>query len=333
MASICVLGAGSWGTAMAILIARNGHKTLLWGRNEPHMTKLGRDRCNDRYLPGVRLPDSLEYSSNLRCSVADRDIVLIAVPSHAFRSTLALIQSFLDSKTRIAWATKGLDPNTGGLLHETVYQVFSSTRPVAVVSGPTFAKEVARNLPTAMTIASPDTRFGLDLSEILHNERFRVYTSDDVIGVQLGGAVKNVLAIATGAADGLGFGANSRAAIVTRGLAELMRLGFALGAKQETLMGLAGLGDIVLTCTDDQSRNRRLGIGLGQGKPLTEVIREIGQEVEGISAAREIYQLAVKHRIEMPISEQVYKVLYENVSPQTAVRNLLVREQKEERIQ
>jgi glycerol-3-phosphate dehydrogenase (NAD(P)+) len=333
VASVCVLGAGSWGTAMAILVARNGHPTRLWGRSQPHMAALSRDRCNARYLPNVSFPSKLVCSSDLETSVRDCDILMIAVPSHAFRSVLQQIVPFLDGRTRIAWATKGLDPKSGGLLHETVYQILSRERPIAVVSGPTFATEVAQNLPTAMTIASPDARFASDLSEILHNQRFRVYTSNDIIGVQLGGAVKNVLAIATGAADGLGFGANSRAAIVTRGLAELMRLGLALGAKQETLMGLAGLGDIVLTCTDNQSRNRRLGIGLGQGRPLDEVIREIGQEVEGITAAREIHQLAARHNIEMPIAEQVYKVLYENVAPTTAVHNLLVREQKKEQIQ
>ncbi|MCI0654544.1 MAG: NAD(P)-dependent glycerol-3-phosphate dehydrogenase [Methylococcaceae bacterium] len=318
---------------MAILIARNGHRTMLWGRSKTHMEKLAGERCNTRYLPDIRLPDNLEYGSDLPQSVRNRDIVLVAVPSHGFRATLMQCEPFLDPGTRIAWATKGLDPESGGLLHETACQIFPGHRPIAVVSGPTFAKEVARNLPTAMTIASQDSGFASDLSEILHNQRLRVYTSDDIIGVQLGGAVKNVLAIATGAADGLGFGANSRAAIVTRGLAELMRLGLALGAKQETLMGLAGLGDIVLTCTDNQSRNRRLGIGLGQGRPLDQVIREIGQEVEGISAAREIHQLAARQHIEMPISEQVYKVLYEKIAPETAVRNLLVREQKKEQIQ
>ncbi len=332
MASVCVLGAGSWGSAMAILIARNGHRTRLWGRSEIHMAELARDRYNKRYLPDIRLPENLECSSDLQASVRHCDIVLIAIPSHAFRSTLEQIESCLDHAIRIAWATKGLDPKSGGLLHETVYQIFSRQPSIAVVSGPTFATEVARNLPTAMTIASPDSRFTTELSEILHNERLRVYTSDDIIGVQLGGAVKNVLAIATGAADGLGFGANSRAAIVTRGLAELIRLGLALGAKKETLMGLAGLGDIVLTCTDNKSRNRRLGIGLGQGRPLEEILREIGQEVEGVSAAREIHRMAQKHNIEMPIAEQVFKVLYENVSPTTAVRNLLVREQKKEQL-
>jgi glycerol-3-phosphate dehydrogenase (NAD(P)+) len=333
VASICVLGAGSWGTAMAILIARNGHRTRLWGRSIQQLAEFATERCNTRYLPEVRFPANLECSSDLPSSIRQRDMVLIAVPSRAFRTTLELIKPHLNAGIRIAWATKGLDPNTGGLLHETVHQVLSDECPIAVVSGPTFAKEVAQNLPTAMTIASPDSQFALDLSEILRNQRLRVYTSGDVIGVQLGGAVKNVLAIATGAADGLGFGANSRAAIVTRGLAELMRLGLGLGAKQETLMGLAGLGDIVLTCTDNQSRNRRLGIGLGQGRPLDEVVREIGQEVEGISAAREVYQLASRHKIEMPITEQVYKVLYEAVSPTSAVQNLLVREQKKEQFQ
>jgi glycerol-3-phosphate dehydrogenase (NAD(P)+) len=318
---------------MAILIARNGHQTCLWGRSSEHIADLKANRCNARYLPGIELPENLQFSSALEECVQKQDIVLVVVPSHAFRATLKQIQPRLNQQTRIAWATKGLDPKTGQLLHETANEIFSGQRAIAIISGPTFATEVARNLPTAITIASPDGRFATELSEILHNQRFRVYTNDDIIGVQLGGAVKNVLAIATGAADGLGFGANSRAAIMTRGLEELMRLGTVIGARQETLMGLAGLGDIVLTCTDNQSRNRRLGIGLGQGKALQEILTEIGQEVEGISAAREIHQLAARHGIEMPISEQVYQVLYANVSPTTAVQNLLVRVQKKERTQ
>jgi len=331
--SLCVLGAGSWGTAMALLTARNGHKTLLWGRNPEHVKSLQLTNRNDRYLPAIQLPDSLQYTSDLISCVKGQEIILVAVPSHAFRTTLESIKPHLDPTTRIAWVTKGLDPNSGQLLHKTVYEILSENTPVAVVSGPTFAMEVAKNLPTAITIASPSNEFSSLLSSIIHNQRFRVYTSDDIVGVQLGGAIKNVLAIATGAADGLGFGANSRAAIVTRGMAELIRLGQALGGKQETLMGLAGLGDIVLTCTDNQSRNRRLGIGLGKGRPINEIIEEIGQEVEGISAARELHLLAIKHKIEMPIAEQVYKVLYENVSPTTAVQNLLVREQKKEQFE
>lgn len=330
MISVSVLGAGSWGTAMALLIARNGYQTLLWGRNPDHIACMQQSRCNERYLPGIELSANLQPCADLAQAVSNRDIILIAVPSHAFRATLENIQPHVHESSQIAWATKGLDPVSGQLLHSTVTALLPAHSSLAVVSGPTFAMEVARNLPTAITIASTNSEFSRTLAEILHNPRFRVYTSDDIIGVQLGGVVKNVLAIATGAADGLGFGANSRAAIVTRGLAELIRLGLALGGRKETLMGLAGMGDIVLTCTDNQSRNRRFGIGLGKGRPVEEILTEIGQEVEGISAAREVHQLAAKHGIEMPITEQVYKVLYENVEPPTAVQNLLLREQKKE---
>ncbi len=327
---ISVLGAGSWGTALAILIARNGYNTTLWGHNPKHITELEKNRINERYLPGIKFPSNLHLSANLSESVASRDLVLIAVPSHAFRSVLSSIQPQVVSKIRIAWATKGLDNKTGQPLDKTVTEIFSKNTSIAVVSGPTFAKEVAKNLPTAITVASPTIDFSDDLVRILHNNRFRVYTSNDIVGVQLGGAVKNVLAIATGAADGLGFGANTRAALVTRGLAEMIRLGVALGGRQETFMGLTGLGDLVLTSTDNQSRNRRLGLGLGQGKSVQTLIAEIGQEVEGIAAAREVHLLAKSLGVEMPITEQVYKVLYENLVPTEAVNNLLTREQKAE---
>ena len=333
MTSISVLGAGSWGSAIALLLARNSHSTILWGHNPDHVAELKQKRCNQRYLPGIVLPDNLIVEADLATAIQNADIIIIAVPSHAVSSTLDKIKPNLAPNTRIAWASKGLDPASGHLLHETVYRSLGKQTSVAVISGPTFATEVAQNLPTAITVASPQPEFGILMSEILHNQRFRVYTSDDIIGVQLGGAVKNVLAIATGAADGLGFGANTRSALVTRGLAELMRLGICMGAKQETLMGLAGLGDIVLTCTDNQSRNRRLGLGLGKGRSTAEIIGEIGQEVEGISAAREIYKLAKMLTLEMPITEQVYKVLYEELTPTTAVQNLLVREQKTEQFE
>ncbi len=333
MTSISVLGAGSWGTAIALLLARNGHSTVLWAHNPAHITEIKHARCNNRYLPGIELPETLRYDTDLAAAIRDVDIIVIAVPSHAFLNTLGNIKPHLTANIPIAWATKGLEPTSGHLLHESVYNTLGKQTPVAVISGPTFAMEVAKNLPTAITVASPESDFANSIAKVLHNQRFRVYTSDDIVGVQLGGAVKNVLAIATGAADGLGFGANTRAALVTRGLAELIRLGLSMNAKQETLMGLAGLGDIVLTCTDNQSRNRRLGLGLGQGKSIPEIIDEIGQEVEGVSAAREIYQLANKLQIEMPITEQVYKVLYENLAPTAAVQNLQIREQKTERFE
>lgn len=328
--SISVLGAGSWGTALAIQAARNGCQTLLWGHNPEHMATLAVNRENNRYLPGLILPESLSITDSLEKAVKFSSIILISVPSHAFRDTLNNIKPFINQDSKIAWATKGFNPDDGALLNQVVEQVFSTNIDTAAISGPTFAKEVAAGFPTAITIASTNPLFSEQISTLLHNHCFRTYTSSDIIGVQVGGAVKNALAIAAGIADGLGFGANTRSALITRGLHEIMRLGIQLGGQADTFMGLAGLGDLILTCTDNQSRNRRLGLALGEGKDKDVAIKEIGQEVEGISAAKETYLLSLKHNIEMPIIEQTYKVLYQNLDPRIAVQNLLTREQKAE---
>ncbi|MGZ8239946.1 MAG: NAD(P)H-dependent glycerol-3-phosphate dehydrogenase [Methylobacter sp.] len=327
---IGIMGAGSWGTALAILAARNGCRTLLWGRNPDHMAALARDRQNKRYLPDMSFPENLSVTSELSDVAELSNLVLVSVPSHAFKETLIKLKPFLPGEIKIAWATKGFNPDDGCLLHEIVAKIFGPQTPSAILSGPTFAREVAAELPTAITIASASQDFATQLAGILHGGRFRTYTSSDVIGVEVGGAVKNPMAIAAGIADGLGFGANTRAALITRGLTEIIRLGVKLGGKRETFMGLAGLGDLVLTCTDNQSRNRRLGLALGQGKDKTVTLQEIGQEIEGISAARETFLLARKYGIDMPITEQVYKVLYEDMAPLTAVQNLLARDQKSE---
>lgn len=328
--AISVLGAGSWGTALAILAARNGCQTLLWGHNPEQIRRLQYDRENQRYLPGFHFPDNLQVTADLGAAAVFGQVLLISVPSHAFKETLLQLKALVPKQVKIAWATKGFNPEDGLLLHQIVNQVFSAQTSTAVLSGPTFAKEVAANLPTAITIASADLPFASQLAGLFSSTRFRSYTSADIIGVQVGGAIKNVLAIAAGIADGLGFGANTRAALITRGLTEIMRLGIQLGGKPETFMGLAGLGDLILTCTDNQSRNRRLGLALGQGKSRQQAAQEIGQEIEGVSAARETYLLAQKYGIEMPITEQTYKVLYENLDPRLAVQNLLTREQKNE---
>ena len=327
---IAILGAGSWGTALAILAARNGCQTLLWGHNPEHMQALATERQNIRYLPNLPFPDNLQVTSALSDVATFSNLILICVPSHAFKKTLINLKPYSSSNIQIAWASKGFNPDDGCLLHEIVAEIFTEQTPAAILSGPTFAREVAANLPTALTIASAQPDFAKQLSAILHGGLFRIYTSSDVIGVEVGGAVKNVLAIAAGIADGLGFGANTRAALITRGLNEIIRLGVVLGGKQETFMGLAGLGDLILTCTDNQSRNRRFGLALGLGKNRNDAIQEIGQEIEGISAARETFLLAKKYGIEMPITEQTYKVLYEDLAPLTAVQNLLSREQKAE---
>jgi glycerol-3-phosphate dehydrogenase (NAD(P)+) len=328
--NIALLGAGSWGTALAILAARNGCQVLLWGHNPAHVAALTRDRENKQFLSGLAFPDNLQITGDLAEIAAFSDLLLVCVPSHGFKDILIKLKPYLSRDVKIAWATKGFNPDDGSLLHEVVADLYGTDTPAAILSGPTFAREVAADLPTAITIAANQPEFANQLSDMLHGGRFRTYTSSDVIGVEVGGAVKNVLAIAAGIADGLGFGANTRAALITRGLTEIIRLGVQLGGKTDTFMGLAGLGDLLLTCTDNQSRNRRFGLALGLGKDRAEATAEIGQEIEGVFAARETYLLAQKHGIEMPITEQTYKVLYEGLDPLTAVQNLLGREQKSE---
>ncbi|NJA04468.1 MULTISPECIES: NAD(P)H-dependent glycerol-3-phosphate dehydrogenase [unclassified Methylomonas] len=328
--AISIFGAGSWGTALAIQAARNGSATMLWAHNPRHVADLNTDRQNRRYLPDKPFPANLAVTSNLKQAVEFSDILLISVPSHAFRDTLTAIKPMLDESPKIAWATKGFDGAEGALLSDVAADVLGHGAATAVLSGPTFAREVADDLPTALTVASISEPFAAELAGILHNQRFRVYTSTDIVGVQVGGACKNVLAIAAGIADGLGFGANTRSALITRGLSEIIRLGIRLGGQPDTFMGLAGLGDLILTCTDDQSRNRRFGLALGQGKSQSQALADINQAVEGISAARLTQTLAQKHLVEMPITEQVYNVLFNQLAPLQAVQNLLGRNPKSE---
>ena len=327
---IAVLGAGSWGTALAISLSKGGKDTLLWGRDVAQISTFESVRCNIRYLPDVSFPDALTVSSDLRDTVSGAGDIIVVVPSHGFRGLLDSIKPYLSGSQRVAWATKGFEAGSGKLLHQVAEDVFGLGHPFAVISGPTFASEVARGLPTAVTVASNDKEFADFLANRLHTETFRIYTSEDIIGVEVGGAVKNVLAIAAGISDGLYFGANARAALVTRALAEIMRLGTDLGAKPETLMGLTGLGDLILTCTDNQSRNRRLGLALGQGKSLENALSEIKQVVEGVQTAREVHELATSRGIDMPIIHSVYMILYEGMKPGEAVHELLSREQKPE---
>ena len=329
--SIAVLGAGSWGTALAIRLATRQHTTL-WGHEPGAMTALADTRQNSSFLPGIPFPDKLHIESDLSAAVqANRD-VLIVVPSHAFREVLRQVAGTLVTDSRIAWATKGLEQGSGKFMSDVLEEELGTQYPAAVISGPTFALEVARGLPTALTVASTNPPFANELAARLHGDVMRVYTSDDMLGVQLGGTVKNVMAIASGITDGLQLGANSRAALITRGLAEIIRLGDAMGARRETLMGLAGVGDLILTCTDDLSRNRRLGLALGQGTDLEVAVDNIGQVVEGFNTAREVVQLARQYRVDMPISEQVYRVLHEGLPPGEAVQNLLSRDLRPESV-
>jgi glycerol-3-phosphate dehydrogenase (NAD(P)+) len=329
---IAVLGAGSWGTALAIHLADSGHDVLLWGNEPEHMQLLSEQRCNQQYLPDVQFPELLQTTDDLELALASPAWVLIAIPSHAYRSFLQKNAALFKEDVGIAWASKGLEHGTGKLIHQVVAEELPQCKKTAVMSGPTFAGEVARNLPTSITVASESEEFSRQVSDDLHSGRFRVYLSSDLTGVELGGSMKNVLAIAAGAADGLGFGANTRAALITRGLAEMMRLGEAMGGKRETFMGLAGMGDLILTCTDNQSRNRRTGLLLAQRKTLEQVHQEIGQAIEGIKTAKEVVELARQHNVEVPISEQVYRVLYENCPIKEAVHTLLSRKSSQETI-
>jgi glycerol-3-phosphate dehydrogenase (NAD(P)+) len=329
-APVAVLGAGSWGTALAIQFARSGHPTRFWGRNRDALAAMAANRRNDRYLTSVEFPAALVVEPDLGKALAGARDVLIAVPSHAFRGMLNQIQPHLTPDTRLAWATKGFELDTGLLPHQVAREVLGSTRSVAVLSGPTFAREVGAGLPTAMTIASPDEQFAKVLALGLSSANFRAYTSTDIVGVEVGGAVKNVLAVGAGLSDGLGFGANTRVALITRGLVEMMRLGVAAGAQRETFMGLAGLGDLVLTCTDDQSRNRRFGLALAAGRTPQEALAEIGQVVEGYTAAKAAHAVAKRMNVEMPLCTGVYRVLYEGVPARDAVRELMTRPIKSE---
>jgi glycerol-3-phosphate dehydrogenase (NAD(P)+) len=291
---------------------------------------MAQSRRNQRYLSGGEFPSSLRVEPDLQAAVFGASDVLVAVPSHAFRAVVEQIAPLLGPEMRLAWATKGLELETGLLPHQVAREVLGSQRAVAVLSGPTFAREVGAGLPTAMTIASTDVAFAQALAQDLSSSLFRAYTSTDIAGVETGGVVKNVLAVGAGLSDGLGFGANTRVALITRGLAEMMRLGVALGARRETFMGLAGLGDLVLTCTDDQSRNRRFGLLLAAGATAERALAEIGQVVEGYSAAKAVRAVAARVNVEMPLCEGVFRVLYQNVPAKEAVRELMTRPIKSE---
>ncbi|BEO20595.1 glycerol-3-phosphate dehydrogenase [NAD(P)+] [Serratia marcescens] len=331
-ASMTVIGAGSYGTALAITLARNGHSVVLWGHNPAQIQTLQHDRCNQAFLPDVPFPDTLLLEADLaRALAASRD-VLVVVPSHVFGDVLRQLKPHLRPDARIVWATKGLEAETGRLLQDVAREALGETIPLAVLSGPTFAKELAAGLPTAIALAATDAQFADDLQQLLHcGKSFRVYSNPDFIGVQLGGAVKNVIAIGAGMSDGIGFGANARTALITRGLAEMSRLGSALGADPSTFMGMAGLGDLVLTCTDNQSRNRRFGIMLGQGKGVQEAQDSIGQVVEGYRNTKEVLALAQRQGVEMPITEQIYQVLYCHKDAREAALSLLGRARKDEK--
>lgn len=328
--TVAVLGAGSWGTALAMQLVRAGARPLLWDWDARHVESMRATGRNLQFIPDHPLPPGITLETDLERAVRGAEEIIIVVPSHAFVGVIRQIEPWLRPGQGVSWACKGLEPGTGQFLHEPARQVFGDARPLAVITGPSFALEVAADLPTAITVAGTEPGYCARIAGLLHGGNFRAYTSDDIVGAELGGSLKNVLAIATGISDGMGLGDNARAALVTRGLAEMMRLGRALGAREQTLTGLTGMGDLVLTCTGNLSRNRRLGLALGSGKSVAEALAEIGQVVEGVETAAEVRRLAQRHGVEMPIAEQVYGIIHEGWNPYRCVGELLSREQKHE---
>jgi glycerol-3-phosphate dehydrogenase (NAD(P)+) len=325
--TLAILGAGSWGTAVAIHLAQGGQRVLLWGRNPEHVERMAQSRENQRYLPGIKFPESLIPEPSLQTCIQQADELVIAVPSHAFADILPELPKNL---TGLAWLTKGIDPQKHTCLSELIAARWGNTFAMAAISGPSFAKEVANGLPTALVIAGNESQYLHKLRDMLHHGNLRVYLSHDLIGVQCAGAVKNVLAIACGISDGLNYGANAKAALITRGLAEMGRLGMALGASPDTFMGLAGLGDLVLTCTDNQSRNRRFGLLLGQGQKIIHAEKTIGQVVEGKYNASQVCALAKTYTLDLPICQAVDDLLQEHTTAEQAAQSLLARPPRDE---
>lgn len=330
--ALAIIGAGAYGTAIAIALSKKGHYILLWGRNKTHIQSLKTSRCNHTYLPNIPFPPTLIVEQSLRAVSHSCSNLLIAVPSYAFYNTLIRLKKLnITNNIRIIVASKGIEPKTGRLLQDVTHDILGKNTPFAIISGPTFAKELAIGLPTAITLASDNIQLQKYMQTLLScNKNFRIYSNTDIIGIQIAGAVKNIIAIGTGISDGIGFGANARIALITRGLAEMSRLGIAIGATSDIFMGLAGLGDLVLTCTDNQSRNRRFGILLGQGINIFQAKKNIGQVIEGLSNAQEIYKLSLKNKIDMPITKEIYQILYRNKNVHKAAQSLLNRTQKKE---
>ncbi len=325
---IAVVGAGSWGTAIGAWLARNGHTVRIWDIDQAVIGNINESRVNSRYLPDVRLPENLQGSETLESAMESCTTVIVAVPSRVFDSAIHSVSEnlhLMDSgaKPVVIWGTKGFASESGDLLSDVASRTLQNRAITATIAGPSFAYEVIRNMPTGFDLASENAEDIEAIANLFRNATSLVYTTDDVIGVQVGGATKNVIAIAAGIADGLGFGINTRALLIARGFAEMNRLNVAMGGRTETLMGLSGLGDLLLTCNGDLSRNRRLGLGLGEGRPLNSILTEIGQEVEGLQSARETYHVGRKLDVFMPMTERVYKILYEQLPPIQAAKELL----------
>jgi len=325
---ISVLGAGAWGTALACSLAPR-HQVTLWARNVQQAEVMQASRVNQRYLPNIEFPQSLLLSADFDVAVNEADVLIVAVPVSSFRSILERVVAFAIAKP-VIWLCKGFENKTSLLPHQIVADILPDNLPRAVLSGPSFAQEVARGLPTALTLASSDIAFAQSLAQTLHHSRLRIYSCSDVVGVEVGGAIKNVLAIAAGISDGLHLGYNARAALLTRGLAEMTRLGLSLGGKAETLGGLSGAGDLILTCTGDLSRNRKVGMLLAENRALSDILNDLGHVAEGVYTAREVHEVALRQEVDMPICEAVYRVLYEKLAADKASEELLSRQPSDE---
>lgn len=326
---IAVYGAGAWGTALALAF-NHRHQITLWSREADHVSELDQLRINHKFLPGFTLPTDMAFSHCLPSTANQADLHLIVTPLAGLRDTLRGIAQHSNSSTPILWACKGLEANTGKLPHQIVQEEIGQVSTCGALTGPSFAQEVAQGLPAAITLAAFSKDFAQQLSKQLHTPHLRIYANDDVIGAEIGGAVKNIMAIAAGIADGMGFGLNARAALITRGLAEIARLGCALGGRQETLMGLAGMGDLILTCTGDLSRNRKVGLLLAQGKSLAQSVESLGHVAEGVSTTREVAALADRLGVSMPICQAVNQILFHGLPAREAVEQLLARDPKVE---
>ena len=326
--NIAVLGAGAWGTALAISLSQQ-HRITLWARAASQIDAMRQARENTRYLPGLALPNNIALNVDLTQAIDGADLILVVVPTAGFRALLSALNQ-AQNTTPVVWACKGYEPGGAKLLHQVAAETLPAQVLRGVLSGPSFAQEVARGLPCALTLASADAVFAQETAAQLNNHHLRVYSSSDVVGVELGGAVKNVMAIAAGIADGMGFGLNARAALITRGLAEITRLGLALGGRPETFMGLAGVGDLILTCTGDLSRNRSVGLQLARGQTLSTILEHLGHTAEGVHTCAEVLRMADAMQVDMPITREVYRVMFEGLSPRQALEDLLAREPKAE---
>lgn len=327
---IAVIGSGSWGTAVAVMLASRGHDVYLWSWIQEETDRLARDRENKEFLPGIKFPDTITCSHDMALCTDGGDLIITAAPSPATRTTAKNLSPHVKAGQKIINISKGLEEGTLLRLSQ-VYKEEIPQANISVMSGPSHAEEVSRALPTTNVVASEDIETAKYIQDIMMGDMFRVYTSTDIIGVELGGALKNVVALCAGMSDGLGYGDNTKAALMTRGLAEIARLGIAMGARQETFMGLSGLGDLIVTCTSMHSRNRRAGILLGKGKSLDETLEEVHMVVEGVNTAKAAYAMAKKYNVEMPIVEEAYKILFEGADAREAVLKLMTREKREEK--